>query len=81
MHCSAFNQNHKLEFIMHTKPANYCGQSPFKATSLPYNSWNFNFKTKLESKLKMFNVRIKTHKQNFHFKQREDSSAQFSKLQ
>jgi hypothetical protein len=36
---------------------------------------------KLESKLKMFNVRIKAHKQNFHFKQREDSSAQFSKLQ
>lgn len=29
----------------------------------------------------MFNVRIKAHKQNFHFKQRQDSSAQFSKLQ
>ncbi len=81
MHCSTFNQNHKLQCTMHTKPANYCGKSPFKAISLPYNSWNFNLNLKLESKLKMFNVRIKAHKQNFHFKQREDSNAQFSKLQ
>lgn len=44
MHCSTFNQNHKLQCTMRTKPANYCGQSPFKPTSLPYNSWNFNFK-------------------------------------
>jgi len=36
---------------------------------------------KLESKLKMFNVRIKAHKKKIHFKQREDSSAQISKLQ
>lgn len=29
----------------------------------------------------MFNVRIKAHKKKIHFKQREDSSAQISKLQ
>jgi hypothetical protein len=64
---------------MHTKLAIYCGQSPFKATSLPYNYWKFNFKPQI--KIKIFNVRSKTYKQNFHFKQRGDSNAQFSKLQ
>lgn len=48
---------------MHTKLAIYCGQSPFKATSLPYNYWKFNFKPQIKiknqkSKFLMWEVKL-----------------------